>query len=147
MLPVVEDDVKRITVRARCFMLTLAFRHLVVGGICISIPHEFTATSYDVIQKIAPLWAWGLLMILVGTAGVGAAWVGRETPARTVLVMSAGITAGWMAGFVGAGLIGQLDAPPLPVVWAALTAKDLIASAIPLRTPLEDAAKRRGLME
>jgi hypothetical protein len=141
--PPAEEDAG-VSWRARAFLGILAFRHLGVGVLCLFAPHWFTSSSYDVIRRLLPLQVWGVLLVLVGLQAIGALSVRGETWARVVLIASASLTAAWAAGFIAAAFSRHLDAPPLPITWAALTGKDLIVSALPLRTPLEDVARRRG---
>lgn len=133
--------------RARAFLLVLASRHVLVGFFLLAAPERFTSSSFTVIRDVLPLPAWGMLLVLTGSQAVGATVAASEKWARLVLIASAGLTAAWCAGFTATGFQGTLDAPQLPIVWAALTSKDLILSAMPLRTPLEDMARRRGLLE
>jgi hypothetical protein len=128
--------------RARGFLVILALRHLVVGGLCLLGPHLFRSTSFTSLRQIAPLRVWGAVLIVTGAQGIGAAVTGGEWWARAVLVASAALTGAWAAGFIAAAITGDLDAPSLPVTWVALVFKDLIIAATPLRTPLEDAIRR-----
>lgn len=129
--------------RARAFLAILAGRHLLIGALCLAAPHLFRSTSFASLRQVMPLQVWGALLLVTGVQALGAAWTGGEWWARLVLVGSAGLTGAWAAGFVAAALAGQLDAPSLPITWASLTAKDLVISAMPLRTPLEDVLLRR----
>lgn len=130
------------TWRARAFLAVLAFRHLSIGALALLATPWFDSPAYRIIDRVLPLELWGALMLVTGAAAAGAAYTGSETWARGVLITSAAITGAWSAGFACAAWLGYLDAPPLPLTWAALTAKDLIVSAMPLRTPLEDAMRR-----
>lgn len=132
--------------RARAFLSVLAGRHIAVGVLCALAPQWFTSSSFVVLRSLLPIRAWGVVLIVTGAAAVVAAATCSEPWARGSLVVSAGVTAAWCAAFTAAGFRGMLDAPQLPITWAALVSKDLILSAMPLRTPLEDAARRRGLM-
>jgi hypothetical protein len=128
--------------RARALLLVLAARHIAVGALCLATAELFTSTSFTMIRRLLPLEVWGAITLVIGFQAIGAAWTGGERWARWVLVASSAITAAWTAGFVSAAFAGLLDAPSIPVTWAALVAKDLILSATPLRTPLEDVVRR-----
>lgn len=129
--------------RARAFLSIMAARHLAVGLLCIFSADLFTSPSFDSLRRLLPLEVWGALLVVTGLQAVGAALSGGELWARLVLAGSSALTAAWCAAFVAAAATGHLDAPSLPITWAALTLKDLVVSAMPLRTPLEDVVRRR----
>lgn len=129
--------------RARAFLSIMAARHLAVGLLCIFSAELFTSPSFETLRKVLPLPVWGALLVVTGLQAVGAAATGGELWARLVLVGSAALTAAWCAAFIASAITGDLDAPSLPITWASLTLKDLVVSAMPLRTPLEDVVRRR----
>lgn len=129
--------------RARAFLTIMAARHLAVGILCIYTADLFTSPSFETLRRVLPLEVWGALLVVTGLQAVGAAATGGELWARLVLIGSAALTAAWCAAFVAVAVTGDLDAPSLPITWAALTLKDLVVSAMPLRTPLEDVVRKR----
>lgn len=135
------------TWRARAYLLVLTLRHFGVGLIALVAEEKFTSSSYDSIRAILPLEVWGALLTAVGIHAALAVVFDNETWARWVMVASAAMTGCWAAGFLLAGLRGQLDAPPLPITWAAFTLKDLIVSGMSLSLPFEEAARRRGYLQ
>lgn len=134
------------TWRARAYLLVLTLRHFGVGLLCLTIPEMFTSTSYEPIRRTIPLPVWGALLVVIGVhAALAVVW-DSDMWGRVVLIGSATLTGAWAAGFMLAALAGQLDSPPLPIMWTAFTLKDLIVSGMAFRLPLEEVARRNGVI-
>lgn len=130
------------TPRARGYLVVAAARHISIGLCAVIIPAQFATPSMDPIRSVMHLTAWGALLLAVGFGCLAAATSGTETVARVTLVLSAAMSTTWAAGFVSAGLNGELANPALPIVFFALAGKDLVVCAQPLRSPFERLAEK-----
>jgi len=130
-----------VTWRARAYLAVIVVRHAGVGAFCVLAPRTFRASSFDTLKSLAPLQVWGAVLLVTGTMAALAVILNWEPWARVVLVASATVSGCWAAAFLMAGIRGQLAGPTAPILWAALVFKDLIVSGMPLRAPLEQAAR------
>lgn len=135
VLPAVPPDV--MTWRARGYLGISAARHFAVGAYVLALPGDFTADAYQVIREILPMRAWGVLFLLGGLHMAYAALAGREPHARTGLTFSAVASACWAAGFLMGYYVGGVVTLLGFIVFAALTGKDLVVCAQPMRSPFE----------
>lgn len=135
VLPAVPADV--MTWRARGYLAIAAGRHLAVGTYVVLEPGDFTADAYQVIRDIAPMRAWGVLFLLGGLHLAYSAFAGRENHARTGLTISAGASAAWAAGFFMGYFVGGIVTLLGGIIFTALTLKDLVVCAQPMRSPFE----------
>lgn len=126
----------RLMPRARAYLAVLSARHLGVGIYALARPETFTGTSFDSVRAVVPLRLWGVAFVVVGFHAALICAIGREMHARAVITASSALTGAWTAGFVLAAFQGQLDAPSVPIVWWALTAKDLVVAGMQLRLPI-----------
>lgn len=117
--------------------MILGLRHLGVGGFCLFGSDQFHSQSFTVIKQVLPLQAWGVLLLFVGVNAMLALIYENEWWARLTITASVGATLAWSAGFLAAGLQGQLAAPIGPIIWLAMALKDLVVAAMPLRSPFE----------
>jgi hypothetical protein len=127
------------TGRAQSYLLVAGMRHLLIGVCCILVPRWFTSPSYDQIKALAPggLFAWGVVGTLVGLGCIAAAAFKHVGLARGGLLASAVVTSLWAGGLFAAMLEGNLTGPTGPVIWTALTLKDLVVCRQPMRSPFE----------
>lgn len=149
LLPLPRPAPERMTGRAQSYLTVAAARHLLIGGACLADPRSFRSSSYDQIKELAPggLFAWGVVGVLVGAACLVGSIAKREDVARAGLLGSAFITSLWAGGLFAAWHAGTLSGPTGPIIWTALTFKDLVVCRQPLRSPFEplvrDALARR----
>ncbi|WP_193613171.1 hypothetical protein [Nocardioides lijunqiniae] len=125
------------TKRARGYLTVTALRHVAVGIVCLALPNDFKGDSYQIIIEVLPIGLWGLLF-LAGGAHLGYAAVkGDERQARIGLSLSAVSTSLWAAGFFMAYFVGGIVTLIGGILWTALTLKDLVVCAQPMRSPFE----------
>lgn len=134
------------SVRAQLYLAVTAVFHLSLALFCLLDGVVLASPSYYAIQLVAPFWAWGLVMLVVGIVCSVAAVTRHETTARVGLLLAVLVTASWAAGFVASAAIGTLAGPTGPLVWAALLAKDLLQCRSPLRVPMESVVRRLAIM-
>lgn len=139
VLPSVPEDV--MTWRARGYLAITAGRHIAIGAVCILLPQDFDGDSYQIILEILPIWAWGLLFFVGGAHLAFSAVRGHENHARIGLSLSAITTSTWAAGFFMAYLTGGVVTLIGGILWTALTGKDLVVCAQPMRSPFEKLAR------
>lgn len=129
--------------RARGYLSLLAFRHLGIGVICLSLGYVFESPSFRVIKLWAPIKVWGVILLLVGSMALSAVFLGRERYARLSIILSLALTSIWAGAFVTDALIYTdphhpgVASPVWAVTWVTLCGKDLILAAMPLRSPFE----------
>jgi hypothetical protein len=140
IVPPVPPEV--MTWRARAYIGVSAARNVALGGVAIGLPGDFDGDSYAVITRIAPITIWGVMFFLGGAHLAYAAITGTEGHARTGICLSAVSTSLWATGFYLAyfspgGVVTLVGA----IVFTALTLKDLIVCAQPMRSPFERIVK------
>lgn len=130
--------------RARVYVAIAAARHLALGLCCLLIPEYFTSPSYAPIKGALfiptdlAMVAWGWTILALGVLCVIPALTGNVRVARMGLLFSVFMTALWFGGFLWAACVG-LSAGPLGIILlGAITAKDTVQLADPMRTPFED---------
>lgn len=128
---------QRMTWRARAYLIVVGLRHLGTGGFALFGAHLFQSHSFDTIETVLPLRAWGVVFLFIAVHAFLAVVFEHEWWARLVICSSAAITAMWAAGFMGAALQGESLSPLGPIIWSSLTLKDLVVAAMPLRSPFE----------
>lgn len=128
---------QRMTWRARAYLIVVGLRHLGTGGFALFGAHLFQSHSFDTIETVLPLRAWGVLFLFIAVHAFLAVVFEHEWWARLVICSSAAITAMWAAGFMGAVFRGESLSPLGPIIWSSLTLKDLVIAAMPLRSPFE----------
>lgn len=136
------------TKRARAYLLIAAVRHTLLGLACMLVPQGFTSDTYESIKGVVPLppdhaiAGWGGLFLATGIFAAVAAWLGREGEARWALLASVLTSALWAGGFiVYIGTVwaetGLLTNPSGPIIWTAITLKDITMLRNPLVNPFE----------
>ena len=141
------DWTERMTARARGYLLIAGTRHLLIGTTCVTAADLFISPAYVQIKAVLPIPVWGLLFIANALVCLAAAAVGRATPARVGLILSAASTAVWGGGVVAAISADQAagrqpSGPTGVVVFFAIAAKDLVVCRNPMRSPFEDLGQR-----
>lgn len=129
---------RKMTTRARWYLLIAATRHLLVGAFAILASDSFQSPSFGPIIAAAPLWVWGTMFL---GAGLACAWGGvTRLPkmARLGLMLSASSTLMVAVGLLIAWFTGDLTSPTGPIVWMAIALKDFTVCADPLRSPFEE---------
>lgn len=125
---------EQMTPRTRAYLAADAARHGLFSLALIFLPSSFDPHAYEILFTVAPRALW-IGALLVGAAHLTyAAIVGSETHARLALVTSAVVSLMWAVQFlliIGAGIpiLG------IPILFAALAAKDLIICSGPLHEP------------
>lgn len=135
LIPPVPPEV--MTWRARAYVGVTATRNAALGACAIGLPGDFSGDSYQVITEIAPISVWGVMFFIGGSHLAYAAVTGNEGHARTGLSLSAVSTSLWAAGFYMAYFVGGVVTLIGAIVFTALTLKDLIVCAQPMRSPFE----------
>lgn len=135
VLPAVPPDV--MTWRARGYLGIAGARHFAVGAYVLTRPEDFSADAYQVIREILPMRAWGVLFLIGGLHIAYAALAARESHARTGLTFSAVASGCWAAGFLMGYYVGGVVTLLGFIVFTALTGKDLVVCAQPMRSPFE----------
>lgn len=141
------------TPRARAYMAIAAVRHILLGIACILVPQGFRSETYDGIKDLIPLppdtaiAGWGGLFLATGIFCAVSAWLGREGEARWALLGSVLTSALWAGGFIVFVATTWVDTgvlvnPSGPIVWAAITLKDITMLRSPLRNPFEELVRR-----
>jgi hypothetical protein len=132
------------TPRARAYLIIAGLRHVGIGVCAVAVASSFSSSSLRPLLEVMNLPTWGFFLIIVGLSCLSAALMESEPIARAALVLSAAASATWTAGFLSAALNHELPNPALPIVFAALAAKDLVVCAQPLRSPFERLAQSLG---
>lgn len=132
----------RMSVRARVYLWLTALPALGVGLFCLLGGQMLRAPAYSVIRAVGfdSMVFWGVLYLLVAVTSVAAAIRANETLARVALMSSAGVMAGWAAGFGIAYHTHHLAGPAGVLIWGTLAVKDLAVCRQPLRSPFESIA-------
>lgn len=133
----VFHPVDDMTPRARLYLSVAALRHILIGLACLCMPDAFVSHSFDQIVAVLPMEGWGIVFLGAGATCTAAALTRSETLARVGLILSAASTAVWAGGFVAAYLAGTAAAPTGPIIYWAVTFKDLVVCRQPLRSPFE----------
>lgn len=132
------------TWRARVYLAGLAVRGLGVGGLCFvyEYVHVNPTPSLTALRVVLPLSTWAALYIGAGLIALTALVRMREAVARVALVASSALSASWFGVFIASTFREGIRAAPLVALLALFSFvfawKDFVASAMPLRTPLED---------
>ena len=132
---------RKMTTRARWYLLIAATRHLLVGGFAIFAADSFQSPSFGPMIAAAPLWLWGTMFIGASIACGAGAITRRPRIARLGLMWSASSTLMVGVGLVIAIFTKDLSAPTGPIVWLAIAFKDFTVCADPLRSPFEEWAE------
>lgn len=132
--PIHIDKVGRLNGRARSFLGLLIIQHTLAGLALLAWPDRFTAESYVVIKRMAPLPVWGVAMLVVAFTAAVAFTVDVSKTARLAMGLSAFITAFWTTAFLLSGLGGALDTPLGPIFSGILAAKDYVVAGMVLDT-------------
>lgn len=133
--------------RARGYLLIAGSRHALTAALCLVGGSIFASAGFDQIRAVLPIWAWGWGFVTVATASAAAAGLGNRPLARAGLTLSAVASVVWGIGFLfAAGVSAKHGEPPAGLLggsWCLhMAAKDLVVSANPMRTPMEDLAQR-----
>jgi hypothetical protein len=136
------------TPRARAYITIAGLRHLLVGAFCLAAPEQFRSSSYQPIKTALPapesqalLW-WGVMFVGTAMLAATAAVRGREGIARWALLASVLSSAVWAAGFVAGAIEGVLTGPTGPIIWTAVTLKDITMLRAPMRNPFEPVIRK-----
>jgi len=139
---------QKMSARARAYLGITAGFHLSLGSFCLLAPHAFMSPSYEGLRNAMPvpysldLAAWGAVFALVGIACAFAAVFGRESTARTSLLLSVIVTGAVAGSFLASWVSGTLQGPTGPLVWLTLAFKDMTMLRNPLRNPFEPVVQR-----
>lgn len=136
------------TIRARVFMTVVASRNSAIGVSLLAGGSQYGPPNraFELVRSAMPIWVWAVVMLLIGsTAGWSAVVMSRRW-ATWAIGLSATISGTWMACLAiqfasTAGTPGAMS-PMLPVLWGALTAKDLVIAFQPMRSPFEPLIQR-----
>lgn len=132
-----EYDPQEMTPRARLYLTIAAVRHLLVALPCLLAPQLFVSASFRQIADVLPMQAWGVVFLGVSLACATAAVSRSEVMARVGLILSAASTAVWAGGLTAALFTTTITGPTGPVIWWAVTFKDLVVCRQPMRSPFE----------
>lgn len=129
---------RKMTTRARWYLLIAATRHLLVGGFAILASDSFQSPSFGPMIAAAPLWLWGSMFVGAGIACAAGGITRLPKTARLGLMWSATSTLMVGVGLLLAVFTGDLSSPTGPIVWLAIALKDFTVCADPLRSPFEE---------
>lgn len=131
-------DAERMTGRAQLYLLIAGIRHFAIGLCCLLGPQWFTSSSFDQLKALpGGLVGLGVAGVVVGVACALAAALRSVGLARSGLLASAVTTSLWAGGLFAALAQGNLTGPTGPIIWTAVTLKDLVICRQPLRSPFE----------
>lgn len=132
----------RMSARARFYLWATAFPAVGIGLFCLFGGAMLHAPAYSVIRTVGfnTMVYWGVLYLVVAVTAAVAAVRADETLARVALMLSAGVMAGWAAGFGIAYHTHHLAGPAGVLIWGTLAVKDLTVCRQPLRSPFETIA-------
>lgn len=128
---------EQMTWRARGYLGIAGARHLSVGAYVLLRPEDFTADAYQVITEMLNMSIWGVLFLIGGIHLAYSAVRGAENHARLALVFSAVSSSFWAAGFFMGFFVGGVVTLIGAIIFTALTLKDLVVCAQPMRSPFE----------
>lgn len=151
------------TIRARVFMTVVASRNIAIGVSLLAYGAQYGPPNraFELVRSSMPIWVWAAVMLAIGATAAWSAVVMSRRWATWAIGLSATISGTWMTCLAiqfasTAGTPGAMS-PMLPVLWGALTAKDLTIAFQPMRSPFEpliqrllredrtaEAARRRG---
>lgn len=120
--------------RARAFLSIVVLRNFGTGLLCVTASRRFAGPATDIIRGMIPLVSWAVLMFAVCLIAIAAVAADRDQLARLAVVVSAGITGAWAAGFTWSLWEHRLQFPPIPVAWWALMFKDWIIASMQMRS-------------
>jgi hypothetical protein len=129
----------RLPGRARVFLAVVAVQNVALGLACLLLTGYYIvpARAFDLLRELAPMTAWGWLQVAVGLAASWAVVFADRGWARAALLGSAAISGMWTAAltieFVGLARTPERISPMLPLLWLALTGKDLVIAWQPFR--------------
>ena len=132
---------RKMTTRARWYLVIAATRHALVGAFAIFASESFQSPSFGPMIQAAPLWLWGFMFMGAAVACASGAVTRRPKIARLGLMWSASSTLMVGVGLVIAIFTGDLSSPTGPIVWLAIAFKDFTVCADPLRSPFEEWAE------
>jgi hypothetical protein len=145
---VLQSEPERMTTRARVFMAVVATRNIVVGLSLLLAQKQYGEPNlaFGVVRAVMPIPVWGIAMVAIGIlAGCSAAALLRPW-ATWAIALSATISGTWCMclsiQFVQVLQVAGGLSPMLPVLWGALTAKDLVIAWQPMRSPFEPVIRR-----
>lgn len=143
-----HTEPERMTTRARLFMTVVALRNAGIGVSLLLAQQQYGPpnSAFILVRNAMPIPVWGGLMIAIGLTAAYSAIVMSRRWATWAIGLSATISGTWMACFVMqygilASTVGGMS-PMLPILWGALTAKDLVIAAQPMRSPFEPLIQR-----
>lgn len=143
-----HSEPERMTTRARVFMAVVAGRNIAIGVSLLLAQKQYGPpnVAFTIVRSAMPIPAWGILMVVIGaTAAISAAAMSRRW-ATWAIALSATISGTWatclLMAFLAALHVHGGMSPMLPVLWAALTAKDLVIAWQPMRSPFEPLIQR-----
>jgi hypothetical protein len=143
-----HTEPERMTTRARLFMTVVALRNGAIGASLLLAQRQYGApnAAFSLVRNAMPIPVWGALMVAIGLTAAYSAVVMSRRWATWAIGLSATISGTWMACFamqygILAGTAGGMS-PMLPILWGALTAKDLVIAAQPMRSPFEPLIQR-----
>lgn len=132
---------RKMTTRARWYLIIAATRHLLVGAFAILASDSFQSPSFGPMIQAAPLWLWGSMFMGASVACGWGAVTRRPKIARLGLMWSASSTLMVGVGLIIAYFTGDLTSPTGPIVWLAIAFKDFTVCADPLRSPFKEWAE------
>ena len=144
MLPTRDHSPEAMTPRARAYLAVVTVRHLLVGGVFLLLGGSMPPAPYRAFADPAPLAMWGSAALVVGTVAlVSVAWR-SERWARFALIISATLTSLMALALILSLFDLTAMGALLTILLASFTAKDMIVSQDPIRSPFERLLRSRG---
>ncbi len=102
--------------------VSMVFYFCLGMGFMFFQPHLKSSPSYYVMEGFLPLWAWGLLLVTLGTSMLLAATVKRFPHhfLKKIIFFGMMVDTFWLLGFTFGAFIGKLDAFTLIFAWATV---------------------------
>lgn len=135
---------REIQSRAHVYLGIMIFRLIAIGLIAVFSPKAFVSPAYAVVSMIAPLPVWGGVMIGIGLWILYAIYKDNSKWARIGVVLCAFITGIWAFSMVGAVVADRVYVTLIgPIIWGALTAKDLVMASMAYSAPIDKVLANR----
>lgn len=122
-----------ISFRTHLYLTVVGVRNLLMGGLLLLFPTEFSNSAFQVAFDRVPKTLWGSAMVLVAV-GLAVAILTRHFVVIRILVVASGVIMAMLAASAIANILiihNNVSSLWPPIVFLAICAKDFIIVSLP----------------
>jgi hypothetical protein len=125
---------------ALCAFVFTAWGSTLLAKVIFDITDWYSQPSYEVILKMAPPWAWGILILLIGLGFlhqfvISKGMIVKNKQMNILSGLAAGVNTMWTVAFIITLVLG-LNSPIGPLLFIFCAGMHMIAARLPMRDQL-----------